>query len=79
MVDFLLRSLRPCWYSKVKGKVINSQIAFEDIYKNYLLSAERKGDDIIIEITRKYKNKRGNLQKKRKGNNPFLFYSTLKI
>jgi hypothetical protein len=42
-------------YNKVKGKVINSQIAFEDLYKNYLLPAERRGDDIIIEITRKYK------------------------
>lgn len=42
-------------YNKVKGKVINSTIAFEDLMKNYLLPARDRKEKIIIEITRKYK------------------------
>lgn len=41
-------------YNKVKGKVLNSQVAFEDLMKNYLLPAKRGGKEITIEITRKY-------------------------
>lgn len=40
-------------YNKVKGKVINSQIAWEDLMKNYLKVAWKKGEDIYIEIRRK--------------------------
>ncbi len=41
-------------YNKVKGKVLNSQVAFEDLMKNYLIPANRSGKDIMIEIIRKY-------------------------
>ena len=41
-------------YNKVKGKVLNSQIAFEDLMNNYLVPAKKSGKDISIEIIRKY-------------------------
>ena len=41
-------------YNKVKGKVLNSQIAFEDLMNNYLIPAKKGGKDISIKIIRKY-------------------------
>ena len=42
-------------YNKIKGGVINSTAAFEDLMKNYLLPAKEEKEEITIEITRKYK------------------------
>ena len=40
-------------YNKVKGKVINSQIAFEKVYK-ILSDANKKGEKIIVKYRRTY-------------------------
>lgn len=40
-------------YNKIKGKVINSQEAFEKLY-NILKTANNKGENIYIEYTRTY-------------------------
>lgn len=42
-------------YNKIKGKVLNSQIAWEDLMDNHMKPTWRKGEDIYIEIMRKYK------------------------
>lgn len=41
-------------YNKVKGKVINSQVAFEDLMINYLFPARDRNERITIEIRRNY-------------------------
>ena len=40
-------------YNKIKGKVTNSQEAFEKLY-NILKTANNKGENIYIEYTRTY-------------------------
>lgn len=42
-------------YNKVKGKIINSTTAFEDLMKNYFFPAKYKEEEVTIKITRKYK------------------------
>ena len=42
-------------YNTVKGKVTNSKKAWEKLMKTYLLPAKKRGEEITITITRKYK------------------------
>lgn len=41
--------------NKVKGRVINSTVCFNKLMNNYLLKAVEKGEEITVEIKRKYK------------------------
>ena len=44
-----------CGYNTVKGRVTDSQKAWEKLMKNYLMPAKVLGEEIIYTITRKYK------------------------
>ena len=42
-------------YNTIKGKVTNSRKAWEKLMKRHLLPAKKRGEDITITITSKYK------------------------
>ena len=42
-------------WNKVKGQVVNSQLAFETLMEKYLLPCKKSNENITITIKRKYK------------------------
>jgi hypothetical protein len=44
-----------CGYNKVKGRVVDSQKAWEKLMKQHFMPAKVLGEDIELKVTRKYK------------------------
>ena len=42
-------------FNKIKGKVVDSQLAFEKLMEKYLLPCKKRNENITITIKRKYK------------------------